>query len=513
MTSLHMKTSVKQPQAPADLGHRAARGLLWLMGQTIGVKVVSFVANVVLAYFLSPHDAGLVGMAYTVLSIAGIVQFIGMQDVLVQRQANFRRWSNAAFWMLLTVGLLGGGLTALAAPLAADLFNQPRLVGMVLLLALASPLHTTSVLPQAVLASQLRFGTSVLIGTSAAVGTSILSIVFAALGFGAYSFLLPVPLVALLQAVALWWVAHPPVRLAMQLRRWRFLVGDTGYNWGISVCIIIITTADHVVLSLKFPATVVGVYFWAVTFSTQLLRLLAMNLTSVLLPSLSKLQGEPERQAGAFVQAMQVLALIGIPACLLQAALAEPLVRILYADRWESVGQVLAALSVGMAFYFISGPAVSIMKARAEFRSAFFIHAVNAILMVAIVTALALTANSQEAALRVAIGAAACLAVFGPFYLFFAIRVTRHGWRAVLRVYAAPTVASILAIGPAVGLARLTPDMPGRDFLVVAIVLLVSGILYPILIRWIDPQVWAIAMARIRSLRRPSGPRAKSPPQ
>src|SRR5687767_2987251 len=87
-------------QAPADLGHRAARGMVWLIGQTVGVKLVSMIANVILARFLAPDDAGLVAMAYTVLAIAGVVQFVGMQDVLVQRQSRIRLWINPAFWLL-----------------------------------------------------------------------------------------------------------------------------------------------------------------------------------------------------------------------------------------------------------------------------------------------------------------------------------------------------------------------------------------------------------------------------
>jgi PST family polysaccharide transporter len=479
------------------LGRRAAHGFAWLIAQTIGVKGVSLIANVVLAWFLMPDEAGLVGMAYTVLSIAGFVQYVGMQDVLVQRQARMRRWVNAAFWMLLTVGVIGGTLVALAAPVAARVYDQPKLVGLVLLLAVASPLQTVQAVPQAILASQLRFRTVVLIGTASAIGVSVLSILFAMLGFGAYSFLAPVPIIALLQLIALWRAARPPVRPDPQFRRWRLLIGDTSYTWGVSICTIIITTADHVVLSLLFPPAVVGIYFWAVNLSTQLHRLLASNLTNVLLPSLSRLHGDPERQAWAFVHAMRLLAMIGIPACLLQAALARPLVSILYKDDWLAVGGVLAVLSIGMAFHFVSGPATSIMKARGAFRQVFVLHAVHAALMTATVIAIALRSNESNAALNMAIGTAGWLAAFGPVYLLFAIRSALHGWRAPLRIYGPPTTAGALAIGAAIGVDRLIPAMSGRDFIQIGVTTVTALILYPALIRLIDPDLWRIATARV----------------
>src|SRR4029450_13067745 len=141
-----------------------------------------------------------------------------------------------AFWLSLVVGCVGGTLAALAAPIAARLVGEPRLNGMILLLAIASPIQTTSMVPQAMLSAKLRFQRIVIIGTGAAVGNSVLSIIFAALGFKAYSMLVPTPIIAGTRAIALWWSAKPPCAWRPQFHLWRFLVVDTGYNWGISIC-------------------------------------------------------------------------------------------------------------------------------------------------------------------------------------------------------------------------------------------------------------------------------------
>jgi PST family polysaccharide transporter len=473
-----------------------------MMSQTVAVKLVSLIANVVVAHFMLPDEAGLVGMAYSVLSIAGFVQYIGMQDVLIQRHARLKRWANPAFWMSLAVGIVGGGFVALAAPLAADLFHQPKLAGMVLLLALASPLQTTSVVPQAVLSAQLRFRLSVIINSFAAIGTSLLCILLAWRGWGAYSFLIPVPLMAGLQSAALWIAAHPHIQWRPQFRRWRYLVGDTGFNWGISICIILITTADHIGLSLWQSAAVVGIYFWAINLSTQLLRLLAMNLTSVLLPSLSRLQDDPERQSTAFLNSMRVLAMVGVPACLLQAAIAEPLVRLLYPDRWESMGTVLSVLSVGMAFHFISGPAMSIMKAQRRFADLFVLCAINAITVICIVMAISMSIAEEHAALAMSIGMSACLSVFAPLMLYLALRSAGLGWTSVVRIYSGPLSAAALAIGAALAAAAFIPDIAYRDLIVIASVVAISGCLYLLLIRLLDREVWQLAHSRLQSYRR-----------
>lgn len=511
MTSIDAKLNLRTPDVPPDLGYRATRGFVWMISQTIGVKLVSLVANVVLAWFLVPGDAGLVGISYIVLSLAGIVQYIGMQDVLVQRQAHFRRWAVPAFWMSLTVGLIGGGLSALAAPLAARLAHEPRLLGMILLLAIASPIQTTSMVPQAMLSAKLRFQRIVIIGTAAAVGNSILSIVFAALGLKAYSMLLPMPIIAAAQAAALWWSARPPFAWRPQLHLWKYLIGDTGYSWGISVSQILITTSDHIVLIVMFPKDVVGIYFWAVNLSTQLLRLLATNLMGVLLPSLSKLQGDPIRQTSAFLQATRMLAAIGIPACLLQAALAEPLVRILYKSDWQSVGPVLGVLSVGMAFNFVNGPATSMMKAQGRFKSAFVVYGLNALAMIVAVTLAAWRSDQHTAALHVAIAAATCLGAFGPICLYRSLKPSGRAWHGLWQVFAAPTAASVLAIGAGITISKFIGQVPARDYIVIAVVSGITAAIYPFLIRWMDPDVWRMLIGRIRSLQRRSDAGVDSP--
>lgn len=496
----NVKHSSMATQVPADLGHRAARGLAWLMGQTIGVKLVSMLANVVLARFLAPSDAGLVAMAYTVLAIAGVVQFVGMQDVLVQRQRKIHLWMNPAFWLLLTLGILGGIMTAAAAPLAASIYGEPRLVGMVLLLAVSAPLQTITVIPQAALAAQLKFRTTVILGTITAVGTSVLSIILAWQGWGAYSYIAPLPIMAAFQLAALWIAARPRIQTKLQVRRWRYFIADASFNWGFTICMIALS-ADHVVLSLLFPAAVIGVYFWAVNLSTQLLRLLANNLANVLLPSLSKLHDDPQRQSTAFVQAMRVLAMIGIPACFLQAAVAKPAVDLLYQSEWRDMAPILALLSIGMAFSFVSGPATSIMKARRQFRMLFLVYLANTIVMIAVVLAIGIASSSNTAAFRMAIGVSATIAVFGPINLYFAVRAAGHGIRDVISILASPTLAGAISTVTARVISKLIPDWTGRTVVEIIVTIVVAMAIYPMLISVFDRRLWQIAKSRLRHLR------------
>lgn len=503
MTSSSERKSAALPHSDPGLGVQATRGMAWMMTQTIGVKLVSFLSLIVLSRWLAVDDFGLVGMAYTVMSIAGIVQFIGMQDVLVQRHRHFRRWANAAFWLSLTVGLAGGAMILASAPLAASIFDEPRLVPLLSLLAIASPLQTLCVVPQAKLAAELRFRTSVIISSAHAIGISVLSMLLAWGGWGALSFLAPLPIMNGLLLIALWWAARPTVKRSPQLRRWKYLLPDTGFNWGVTVCTVIITTVDHVALGRLFGTHAVGVYFNAVNLSTQVQRLLNTNLMNVLLPSLSRLNHDPQRQINAFLQATRVLTAVMVPACVLQAVLASPLVRLLIAEKWNAAAPVMAILSLGLAFSFIAGPSTSLMKAQGRFRAVFFLHLMQALLTVAAVIFAALQTSQEKAPVAIAWGYSICLILFGPIFLQAAIWPSGLRWRSVGRPFAAPLVVSAAAIGLGRAIVALLPDMNPRDHDLAEIIIttVVGGVAYLALFPRVDGSTWNFVRERILNLR------------
>ena len=88
---------------------------------------------------MSKDDFGEVSLALTLAVFAGLIRDAGISTVLVHR-ANFGRWANAGFWMSLGLGLLAGLLLMLAAPIAGLIFHSKVLVGLLLVLAAASPI-------------------------------------------------------------------------------------------------------------------------------------------------------------------------------------------------------------------------------------------------------------------------------------------------------------------------------------------------------------------------------------
>jgi O-antigen/teichoic acid export membrane protein len=481
---------------PPSLSHRAARGSAWMFAQTISSKVVSTIGMVILAWFLAPEAFGQVALAFTIASFAGFLQAAGIRDILVQRQRHFQRWANAGFWMSLAVALIAGILQVAIAPTASAWFNSPQLTGLIALLALRGVLEGLATVPLSRLQIDLRFRFIASLTFACALATTVFSILMAWLGFGAYSFIAPLAIVSGLQLIAVWLTVPTPVKPELHLRRWKYMLSDSALLWGASLLVMIVTQGSYIILGALHAPEVVGLYFFAYNLSTQTMQLLVGNVSNALFPALSLLQGDPHRQHNAFLRASKSLAILAVPACLMQAALAGPVIRVFFDPKWEPAIPVLQVLSVGMAFVVLSGPVVGLLKAQARFATYFWWQvwcAIGSITLVSI-------GGWYGGALAVSVAVTIHYAVFGPLAVFVAIHDAERALRKTAGVFLAPCLGAAVALLPVVVFLTLMPRSFLYDVLAMAIALVMVLGVYPIIIRIVTPDSYSETMKHMLAL-------------
>src|SRR5947209_6079089 len=101
-----------------------------MLAQTILGKGAGMIGQIAIAWFLSPFDFKLVGLTVAIASFPNLLRDAGLQTILVQRQKHWRRWVQPVFWMSLALGLAAAVVLIAGAPLAARVYGQPRLKGL-----------------------------------------------------------------------------------------------------------------------------------------------------------------------------------------------------------------------------------------------------------------------------------------------------------------------------------------------------------------------------------------------
>lgn len=500
-----------------NLARRTAHGFIWLMAQTIGSKLVGMAGQVVLAWLLMPDDMGLWAKASIIMGFSSLVQTAGLRETLIHRQRNYHLWANSAFWMSVVLGLCGALLMAAAAWPAAYYFKEPRLFGLLLVLAATSPLISLDLVAEAKLQNQMRFGLLAAVNWGIELLKLALTVLFAWIlprEYKAYSFVLPRPIVAVAKLLILWNAARPPVKRFPQFERWKYMFNDSATLFISGLFLMLQWQGDYIVLGLFFNQAILGIYFLAFNLSTQTMQLFTGNLTGVLFPALSKLQGDPKRQIRAFLDATRMLALIAVPLCLLQMGIADPGVRLFFQDnKWQDAIPVLQALSIGMAFRVVASPGGSLIQAQGRFRVILITNVINAVVFLALVTIGALLGRADAPSLwmrpatTVGIAVAFYFAVIGPIFLYVAIYPSGGTWRDIRRIYTAPMLAGGISVAGAMFVGNWVPvdkihSHRWGQAVRLAVILAWFLVLYVPLIRFAAPDAWRALLQRIVGLYR-----------
>jgi O-antigen/teichoic acid export membrane protein len=186
--------------------------------------------------------------------------------------------------------------------------------------------------------------------------------------------------------------------------------------------------------------TVIGQFSFAFSLANQASAILSYQLSTVLQPIFGRLKSDPVRQVAGFMRVVSLMSALAVPIALLQAALAEPLFLLVFGEKWLPAIPFFVAFSFGQAFYFMTAPAMALLKAQGRFGTFFVWQAAHAVACLALFPAAAM----WWSAAGVAWADAALWLVSVPLAVSLGARTVGMRLPAVLKVL----FASWLTAGP-----------------------------------------------------------------
>jgi PST family polysaccharide transporter len=485
------------PPRSQALGERAAMGFFYAMVTFGAGKAIALAGQLALSWILGNADFGYIGLTLLVGAFGALIGQAGVREVLIRRWKNFDHWATPAFWLCVTLGTLSMLLTMAAAPLAAWFFHDRRLVPLIVVLATQNLVNALGIVPEARLTADLRFKRLNAIHLACNTLVVVLSVTFALLGFGPYSFIVPWPIMSTLRTIMMWHGSGQRVQRRLHVEMWRAMAGDNVLLFIAAACQMLIGQGDYIILGRMYTdKAVIGNYFWAFCLSGQALQLLALNLGGVLHPSLAKLQDEPGRQLSAFLRAAKALTVLVVPTCLLQATLADPAIRLLLPAKWYPAIPIVAVLSAGWVFMGANLPAINLLKAQGRFRTVMWYFIFSAISFLLLVYIGARSGGGLGAGVAVALFSA----LAGPISVYLGVRPLEGTASDTWGVFLAPLVSGVVAFTAGGALAWMIPPGPLQHLLRSAVICTVSTALYVVILRQIARSASEEIMLHVRGL-------------
>lgn len=352
---------------PVSMGKTVGHGAIWMVMATVMGKLATFIAQILLGFYLLPADWALYAYAASATKLLSICQDAGIKELLVQEGAGkYKKLSGPIFWFAATFNTGVAVFIGLAAPLVALWFDEPRMRQMMWVLMLAIPLGT----PAAVLSTKLRLdlrfrATSVQVALIAII-RQFGQVAFAMAGAGAMSFIYPAVVSALLESILMWWISRDqPWTRPAEPRTWPSLVSRTKYLIFGSVANLLLDQGPYLVLQpalrllggmAKGQAdNIQGHVYWAYQMTAQVGVLLSFNMQMVLAPVFQRLSSDPLRLRHSVLRSLSGLMLLGSITSIGFGLVMDPLEKMIFAGKWQDATHAVAIYGLFFPFRILHG--------------------------------------------------------------------------------------------------------------------------------------------------------------
>ncbi|OYP37322.1 oligosaccharide flippase family protein [Rhodopirellula sp. MGV] len=480
-----------------SLTSQTIRGIGWISVASILAKLMALAAQLVYARLLSPDEYGLFALASSITAVLSVLQQGGVSQILISRPKAVSRLLGPGLTASICLGTLAAALLLASTPVLVRVFGEPRLPYVLPFFAVSIVFASICSPATACIQSKMNYQRLSMIEVVNSLVKAGLGICLVVSGFGVYSLLLPVPVVAGFYAIQSWRACGEKFRISFSPRLIRAIV-VAGAPTALAQLIFMTTWhGDYVIVRLFTDSTSLGIYFLAFSLSIQIFSLTSNNITRVLFAGLSQLSKEPVRQTAAFFRAARELALIAFPASFLQIVIAYPAVEIGFNENYQGIAPIIQILSFGLAFRCVGSPAGALLQAQRRFNRLLLISVVYAVLFLSAVAVCA----SQFGILGAAFGATAYFMFLGPVNVLFCVSSPRKCLPDVIAVFIGPAICGVIALVGALYLQFVV--MAGTNaFLRGGVSGCVFLFLYAVLIRLLFPESANVLANRVQPLLR-----------
>ena len=333
-----------------DLNSRSISGGVVTLSAQAAKFVSTLASTAVLARLLSPSAFGMVAMITSVTGFLTVFKDAGLSMATVQREKISHAQVSNLFWLNAAISAVLGLIVILSAPLIAWLYRTPQLVGLTMALSVTFLLDGLTIQHVAILSRQMRFKDLARIEVGSMLFGQVTGIVMAFCGCRAWS-LVGAAVATSLSGIGLTWgISRWRPQMATALVGTRSLVAF-GASLTAANCLGYFTrNMDNFLIGRFYGPESVGIYSRAAVLLRRPVDQLMGPIGAVVLPMLSRLQGNPERYRRTFLQIYESIALVGFPFTGLLLGLARPIVLVLLGPKWESAADIVAAFSVATLY-------------------------------------------------------------------------------------------------------------------------------------------------------------------
>ena len=342
------------------------RGLAWSTFNSLVLRLGGLTVGIILARILTPEQFGVYALALTVQTILMSLADLGLSADLIRSER-----PNEIAPTVATLGLISGIVLsftmAVTAPAAAALLGSPESSAVIALLSLTLLMAGLGVVPYATLTRKFAQHKLFLIALIDFVTGTTITLVLIFAGWGVTALAIGRICAQLGTLVLQYCFAGERPRFGWDRNHIRPVLAFGLPVAGANLLSWALLNIDNVAVSRMAGPLALGFYVLAFNVSSWPMNALGQAIRSVALPAFAQSSGGNSRDR-SFEHALGLTWAAALPAGVLLAAVAGPVVTLLYGERWQPAVPVLQALGLFGSFRALFDLAASYLTAHGATR-------------------------------------------------------------------------------------------------------------------------------------------------
>ncbi|MFE0578984.1 oligosaccharide flippase family protein [Streptomyces sp. NPDC058874] len=322
------------PEAPS-LGRKVGSAAKWSLINTVVMRLGNFATGVILArYFLGPEAWGVYGIAQTVLLVLLSANELGVSLAVIRWEGDPRRFAPTVVTLSAASSCLLYAVLFATAPAVADVLGSPEASGVLRVMCLCVVLDGLAQVPAGFLTREFAQGRRMAVDALNFVLSTAVTLLLAVQGWGAMSFAWGSVVGNVAALIGCCLAAPGTLRFGWDREQARALLRFGLPLAGASMLALGVVNVDTMVVGSTLDPLALGFYVLAFNISGWPVRIISEAARRVSFAGFSRLADSPQALASGFARALGVVTAATVPLCVLLAALAAPVIELVYGERW-----------------------------------------------------------------------------------------------------------------------------------------------------------------------------------
>lgn len=320
-----------------SIGEKAAQGFFSILTRNVLARFMGLFSMIVLARKLSPADFGLVSITEVLLNFIAVFGVTGVFEFLVSYRGKDRDEINqSAFWFNILMALAIVAILNLAAPFWAESNGDERIVALSLLISGIFLTTSLQILPKSILSQRMDFAAQARVQNPFIILIPAGKIACAYLGFGVYSLLIPTLIFGIVQTLLFYRVVAWKFQWSWYAKRWKEIYAFTRHLIGTTLLTRITEDGDKFILGKFLGLEALGIY----NLANQLAQLFTSNVgtitNQIFAAAFPKYAHDKRLMLEHFLLVTKVIAFFSFPIMCWMAVAADPLISLIYTEKWSA---------------------------------------------------------------------------------------------------------------------------------------------------------------------------------